>query len=96
MDFLAEQFDEDFIRDAEFFGREADEVAAAFDESSGFERRKFCAQGRCVGGIEFVEIDAGELAEAEEHFLFVGLVDCYGFELFDRKFPGLDRGYVLS
>ena len=43
-----------------------------------------------------VEIDAGELAEAEEHFLFVSLVDCYGFELLDRKFSGLDRGYILS
>ena len=43
LDLLAEQFDEDFIRDAEFFGREAHEVAAAFDESGGFERRKFLA-----------------------------------------------------
>ncbi len=74
MDLLAEQFDEYFVGDAEFFWREADDAASAFDESGGFERREFCAQGRSVRRFELVEIDAGELAETEEHFFFLGLV----------------------
>jgi len=74
-----------------FFGSEPDEVAAAFDESGGFERRKFCAQCRGVRRFELVEIDAGELTKAEEHFFFVGLVRRYGFDLFGGKFARLDR-----
>src|SRR5271166_4446392 len=83
---LFEQGDEDFVGDAEAIGREAKATAVEFDETLLAEVRNLIAQSddTCAQAIHRIrsfdarEIDALELAQAEEEFFVERLLgrDC--------------------
>src|ERR1700741_1018109 len=65
------------------------------DQARRLQREKFLVQGSGISGFQLIEIDACELAKAEKHFLFKGLLRGDGFDLLGRKSVGRDGRHVL-
>src|SRR5260221_542825 len=75
---------ERFIRNAELARCKADRIALALDQPGSFQRHDLAMQFNAVGSLDFLQVNAIELAQPEEQLFLQSFRVCHRLQPLDR------------